>query len=157
MAPEISFGRLSDVSLQDILAHMSNPKVAEHMPLLTFEWDINAARKFVATKERCWDRDGLGHWAILANGAYVGWGGFQKEGDEWDFGLVLRPDSFGLGLRIAKKALSFARLDNRIPYVTFLLPLTRIKLGAFERLGAVREGEVSYEGLTFQRFRLDTN
>jgi hypothetical protein len=157
MTAEISFGRLSDVSLQDILEHMSNPKIAEHMPLLTFEWDINAARKFVATKERCWDRDGLGRWAILANGAYVGWGGFQKEGDEWDFGLVLRPDSFGLGLRIAKKALSFARLDNRTPYVTFLLPLTRVNLGAFDRLGAIREGEVSYEGVAFQKFRLDTN
>ena len=126
------------------------------MPLLTLEWDIDTAREFVETKEQCWARDGLGHWAILANGAYVGWGGFQKEGDEWDFGLVLRPDSFGLGLRIAKKALDFARADDRIPYITFMLPLTRIKLGAFGRLGAVREGEVSYEGSVFQQFQLDT-
>lgn len=47
MTPEIFFTRLSDVSLQEILAQMSNPKVAEHMPQLAFEWDINAARKFL--------------------------------------------------------------------------------------------------------------
>ena len=55
--------------------------------------------ELVAAKEACWRRDGLGHWAILANGAYAGWGGFQKEGEDWDFGLVLSPGFFGLGQR----------------------------------------------------------
>ena len=60
------------------------------------------ATKFVTKKEEYWVRDGLGHWAFLVDGTYVGWGGFQKDGDEWDFGLVLRPGSFGLGRRITK-------------------------------------------------------
>ena len=47
-----------------------------------------AVTEFVAAKEECWDRDGLGHWAILSNNRYIGWGGFQKEGDEWNFGLA---------------------------------------------------------------------
>ena len=87
---DLTFARLTAVSAAEILAHMTNPRVAEHMPLLTSEWDMNAVEDFVAAKEECWRRDGLGHWAILLDGEYVGWGGFQKEGDEWDFGLVLQ-------------------------------------------------------------------
>lgn len=79
----ISFARLTSVPMDEIVAHMSDPRVAEHMPLLTSAWDRQAAVDFVAAKEACWKRDGLGHWAILRDGVYVGWGGFQKEGDEW--------------------------------------------------------------------------
>lgn len=98
----------------------------------------------------------LGHWAILANDVYVGWGGFQKEGDEWDFGLVLRPQCFGLGGRITRSALAFAKAEKRIPFVTFLLPPSRKNLGALARLGASFVGEVEYNGAQFLKFRLDT-
>ncbi|MEM9476997.1 MAG: GNAT family N-acetyltransferase [Pseudomonadota bacterium] len=156
MKPEITFARLSEIDAPAIAAHMSDPRVAEHMPLLTFEWDADAVARFVAKKEECWARDGLGHWAFLADGDYVGWGGFQKEGDEWDFGLVLRPDAFGLGRRISQKALEFAVADARIPYVTFLLPPSRKNLGALKRLGARPVGEIDYDGATFLKFRLET-
>ncbi len=126
------------------------------MPLLTFEWDEAAVASFVATKEECWRRDGLGHWAIFLNGKYVGWGGFQKEGDEWDFGLVLKPNSFGLGTRISKKAIEFATTDKRIPFVTFLLPPSRKNLGALKRLGAIFVAEIDYGGATFLKYRLNT-
>ncbi|WP_238368228.1 GNAT family N-acetyltransferase [Mesobacterium pallidum] len=156
MPQQITFARLTEVDPAEIAAHMSDPRVAEHMPLLTFAWDAKAARRFVAAKEAHWARDGLGHWAILHGGAYVGWGGFQREGDDWDFGLVLRPDVFGLGHRIAQQALAFARADARIPHVTFLLPPSRRHLGALARLGAVPAGEVDYDGARFLRFRLET-
>lgn len=154
--PEIAFVRLTEIDSGEIMAHMSDPRVAEHMPLLTGPWDRAACYAFVAAKEACWMRDGLGHWAILADGAYVGWGGFQKEGDEWDFGLVLKPERFGLGARVTRNALAFARYDERIPFVTFLLPPSRNNLGALDRLGARFVGEVDYEGRTFRKFRLDT-
>lgn len=153
---DITFARLSEIEPAEIAAHMSDPRVAEHMPLLTSEWDAKAVAEFVAQKERCWARDGLGHWAILSNGRYVGWGGFQKEGDAWDFGLVLRPDAFGLGRRVTRKAIDFALADERIPFVTFLLPPSRKNLGALERLGARHVGEVAYEGATFLKYRLET-
>lgn len=136
---------------------MSDPRVAEHMPLLKASWDRRACAAFIKAKEACWARDGLGHWAILRNGAYVGWGGFQKEGDEWDFGLVLKPNCFGLGARITGKALAFARADERIPFVTFLLPLSRKHLKWLDRLGAKPVGEVNYDGEMFLKFRLDTD
>lgn len=156
MKHEISFTRLPGIEPQDIVAHMSDPRVGEHMPLLTSEWDVVAVRKFVAMKEERWQRDGLGHWAILSDNKYVGWGGFQKEGDEWDYGLVLKPESFGLGTRISKKAIGFACADERIPFVTFLLPPTRRAFGALERLGARFVGEAEYGGKTFLKYRLET-
>ena len=153
---KIAFVRLSEIAPAEIADHMSDPRVAEHMPLLTSGWDEAAAAKFVTMKEACWARDGLGHWAFLADGRYVGWGGFQREGDDWDFGLVLRPDAFGLGRRIASKAIDFAVADKRIPYVTFRLPPSRRNLGALNKLGAHRVGEIEYGGATFLKYRLET-
>ena len=156
MKNDITFARLTEVDPAEIADHMSDPRVAEHMPLSTSAWDINVAVGFVAKKERYWARDGLGHWAFLADGKYVGWGGFQKVGEEWDFGLVLRPDWFGLGRRIAKKAIEFAKADERIPFVTFLLPPSRKNLGALVRLGAKPVGQIDYDGEKFLKFRLET-
>jgi hypothetical protein len=152
----LRFARLPDVAPDDIVAHMSDPRVAEHMPLLTTKWDRRAVADFVAAKEECWRRDGLGHWAILCSGDYAGWGGFQKEGDEWDFGLVLRPEHFGLGLRIARMAIGFARADQRIPFVTFLLPPSRKRRRGLARLGATFVGEIEYGGAPFLKYRLET-
>lgn len=154
---DIAFIRLSGIELDEIATHMSDPVMAVHMPLLAGPWDRDAARHFVEAKEACWERDGLGHWAFLKDDQYVGWGGFQKEGEEWDFGLVLKREHFGLGSRIARKALAFAVADPRIPYVTFLLPPTRTRLGALARLGARPEGMVELEGAQFQKFRLETS
>lgn len=156
LTDEIKFARLSEIEPAEIAAHMSDPRVAEHMPLLTFEWDVKAAEQFIAHKEQCWSRDGLGHWAFVTGDQYIGWGGFQKEGDEWDFGLVLRPETFGLGRRISRKAIDFAIADIRIPFVTFLLPPSRKNLGALTRLGACQLGEIEYDGALFLKYRLDT-
>ena len=155
-ASEVSLCRLSAISPEEIIAHMSDPRVAEHLPLLTCAWDQAKLAEFVSAKEEYWRRDGLGHWAFLHDGAYVGWGGFQKEGDAWDFGLVLKPDSFGLGLRITKKALDFAKDDNRIPFVTFLLPPSRKHLGGLKRIGAKPVGLVEHDGVPFLQYRLET-
>ncbi|MCI5078044.1 GNAT family N-acetyltransferase [Oricola sp.] len=152
---EIAFVRLTGIDREEIIAHMSDPRVAEHMPLLTGAWDRAACDAFIEAKEACWRRDGLGHWAILCDGAYVGWGGFQKEGDEWDYGLVLKRDCFGLGGLITRKAIAFARSDDRIASTTFLLPPSRKNLGALERLGARFVGEVEHAGEAFLKFRLD--
>ena len=153
---QINFGQLRDIPEDEIMSHMSDPRVAEHMPLLTFTWDKRALIKFIEVKEECWGRDGLGHWAIFHKGAYVGWGGFQKEGSEWDFGLVLKPECFGLGQRITRKALAFAKADSRIPFVTFLLPLSRTKTAALRRLGAEFIEEIELEGAVFKKYKLDT-
>ncbi len=152
----IAFARLPQIDPAQILSHMSDPRLAAHLPLLTPGWTLDTVAEFVAAKEARWQRDGLGHWAILHGGTYAGWGGFQKEGADWDFGLVLRPDCFGLGQGITRQALDFARADPRIPSVTFLLPPSRRHLGALARLGAHPEGTVQLSGQTFRKFRLRT-
>ncbi len=157
MNNEITFTRLSNIEPSEIIAHMSDPRVAEHMPLLTFAWNEAAVAEFVAAKEVYWSRDGLGHWAVLLNKNYIGWGGFQKEGSEWDYGLVLKPECFGLGMRITRKAIKFAFSDERIPFVTFLLPPSRKNLGALRRFGATFVSENEYDGFTFLKFRLETD
>ncbi|MCW2308562.1 GNAT family N-acetyltransferase [Rhodobium gokarnense] len=154
--PDIRFGRLSEVAPEEIAAHMSDPRVTAHMPLDPGRWDRAAAEAFVAMKEAAWRRDGLGHWAIFAGERYAGWGGFQKEGAEWDFGLVLRPEHFGLGMRITRLALAFARSDPRIPFVTFLLSPSRKNLAGLRRLGAWRVGETAYGDARFHKYKLDT-
>ncbi len=156
MKPDLKFVRLSEIAPAEVTRHMSDPRTAVHMPLLRSAWDEAQAVNFIAMKEACWARDGLGHWAFMADGTYVGWGGFQKEQDEWDFGLVLRPDAFGLGPRIAKQAIAFAVADEHIPFVTFLLPPSRKNLGALARLGAKQLGQILYDGEAFTKFRLDT-
>jgi len=153
---EITSVHLSDIAPDEIIAHMSDPRIAEHMPLLTFKWDPDTAVEFITTKEEYWRHDGLGHWAILCDGIYAGWGGFQKEGDEWDFGLVLKPSYFGLGMCIAKEAIEFAKADKKIPFITFLVPPSRNHLGGLARLGARFVGEVKYADTQFRKYRLDT-
>ncbi|MEP1539321.1 MAG: GNAT family N-acetyltransferase [Paracoccaceae bacterium] len=156
MNHDISFARLPQIAPCEIIAHMSDPRVAEHMPLLTFEWDVDTVINFIATKEDRWKQDGLCHWAILSNGKYVGWGGFQKEGDEWDYGLVLKPECFGLGASISRKAIAFAFADDRIPFVTFLLPPSRKNLGALTRFGAKFVDKTDYDGVAYLKYRLET-
>lgn len=154
MTSQIEFARLSLVKPADITAHMSDPRMAEHMPLLGPDWSDEMTAAFIAKKEQHWEDEGLGHWAFLYEGAYVGWGGFEKIGDEWDFGLVLKPDAFGLGVKIARKVVAFAQQDERIESIIFLLPPTRKKLGALKRLGAVYEESVEYGGAEFRKYRL---
>lgn len=153
---KIEFVRLTDVSLEDIVVQMNDPRVAEHMPLLTSKWTREDAKQFVTAKEETWQRNGLGHWGILSEGAYVGWGGFQKEGEDWDFGLVLKPEDFGLGMPITRKAIAYAKADSRIDFVTFLLPPSRKNLGALVRGGAEFIGNIDYNGEVFKKYRLET-
>ena len=50
---QITFTRLPEIEPDEIIAHMSDPRVGEQIPLLKFEWDKLAVAKFIATKEEC--------------------------------------------------------------------------------------------------------
>lgn len=148
------FVHLPDVEPVAILGHLRNPRLARHLPLLPAEPDMALVEKIIAAKEDCWERDGLGHWAILHNGEYVGWGGFQREGEEWDFGLVLRPEYFRHGEAIAIQAFKWARHHTNITEVTFLLPLSRSER-ALQRLGARPVCISELGGIPFRKWCLD--
>jgi len=149
--------RLHQIRVDEIMAHMSDPRTAIHLPLLDFAWTMESLTALLTAKEERWRLDGLGHWAILCDGIYAGWGGFEKDGGDWDFGLVLKPEYFGLGLAIVRKALEFARSDERIAKVTFLLPPSRKRQRALSRLGAGFVGEINYAGARFLKYRMATD
>ena len=54
------------------------------------------------------------------------------------------------------EAIEFAIADERIPYVTFLLPPSRKNLGALKRIGSIFVDEIDYEGEKFLKYRLET-
>jgi len=147
---------LEDVPHALLMAQMTDPRVTEHLPLLTGGFDASALDQFLTLKAERWAKDGLGHWGIWQDGVYLGWGGFEKEGDVWDFGLVLTPEAFGHGLTITRQALSFAQDEAWISRVQFLLAPSRRNVRALLRIGAQEVGEVRYGGQTFRRFLLDT-
>ena len=150
---EITFVRLPEVPLDTLAAHMSDPRTGAHMPLLAGPWGTEEAAAFVAAKEATWARDGLGHWAILIDNTYAGWGGFQKEGVDWDFGLVLRPEFFSLGRLVFETALAWLSAHRDVREVTFLLPQSRSRRVPL-RLGAQFRGDVTYAGTPFTKWSL---
>ncbi|WP_412552120.1 GNAT family N-acetyltransferase [Shimia sp. MIT1388] len=150
--PGFEFGDLQAVPRALLVAQMADARVAEHLPLLDGAFDVDG---FLQIKAQRWEEDGLGHWAIWQGDVFLGWGGFEKERDVWDFGLVLTPEAFGQGLAITRQALEFAREDARIEAVQFLLAPTRRSVKALARMGAEEVGEVRYGGQTFRRFLLD--
>ncbi|MFY0662287.1 MAG: GNAT family N-acetyltransferase [Shimia sp.] len=149
---DFEFGDLQTVPREVLAAQMADARVAEHLPLLDGAFDVEA---FLNVKAQRWAQDRLGHWAIWQGDTFLGWGGFEKEEDVWDFGLVLVPAAFGQGLAITRQALAFAREDARIETVQFLLAPTRRSVKALTRMGAKEVGEVHYGGQTFRRFLLD--
>lgn len=155
MAQAFEFRSLAEVPHALLLAQMNDARVAEHLPLLQGTFDAATLETFLAAKAARWTEDGLGHWAIWRDGTFLGWGGFEKEGDVWDFGLVLTPEAFGQGMAITRQALAYARAEARIETVQFLLAPTRRALKALARMGAEEVGEVRYGGQTFRRFLMD--
>ncbi|MCM8556964.1 GNAT family N-acetyltransferase [Sphingomicrobium sediminis] len=150
----IRFERLESVEREVILAHMLDPRIAKHLPLLDErEWDLGKVDWFVGMKAAHWEKHGFGHWAIFIEDEYAGWGGFEKDGDGWDFGLVLHPDHFRSGARIAAQAFAWAREHTQIERVTALLPLSRSER-ALQRHGARPIGEVEAHGLTFRKWEV---
>ena len=149
----IRFVRISQIDPQQILDHLSDPRIARHLPLLPENPNLALVERMVAEKEACWQRDGLGHWAILWQHRYAGWGGFERVGDDWDFGLVLRPEHRGRGKDIALQALAWARENTVIDEVTFLLPMSR-SVRALASFGAISLGIVEHAGLPFRKWRL---
>ena len=151
---------LSAKSIPSLIASRLRGRINRLLPFLNvplgpfrkfpwYGWQRLRGCNFAAWREDLIRIDGF-------DGAYVGWGGFQKEGQDWDFGLVLKPDRFGLGMRIARRAIDVAVADPRIPAVTFLLPLSRTRLRGLDRLGARFVEEVIYDGVPFRKYHLDT-
>lgn len=154
MAPaQIAFVRLSEVPLAEVVQLLNDPRNTRHMPLSSVFTEETAA-EWVTAKDAQWEQHGYGPWAILIDGDFAGWGGFQREENGADFGLVLRPTHRGAGAAITRAALDRGFWELGLAAVLIALPFTRSSERVVARFGFQPDGEVSYGGSRFRQYRL---
>jgi len=146
--------RLTDIDPAAIIGLMNDPRVRRQMPLLRGRFGPDQCAAFVAAKEQLWAEHGYGPWALVVDGAFVGWGGVQPEQGEADLGLVLHPDHWGLGRALYDAIIARAFGEMGLEAVTVLLPPTRTRVRGLIRLGFVADGQTVVAGQRFLRFRL---
>lgn len=147
--------RFAEISPADWVTLLNDPDVHRHMPLSDGTvWTEAMAAEWAAGKDGQWTANGYGPWALRLDGVFVGWGGFQKEGEEADFGLVLLPAYWGGGARIFRELVARGRAELPLDPITILLPPSRVRMKGLSRLGFEPAGELSYDGHRFLKFRL---
>jgi hypothetical protein len=150
----LTLHRFTEIVPADWLTLLNDKDVHRHMPLAGDDsWTEPMAAEWAAGKDAQWVANGYGPWALRLGGVFAGWGGFQKEGDEADFGLVLLPAFWGRGVRIFHDLMVRGR-ELPLDPVSILLPPSRVRLKGLARLGFEPAGEVYYDGHRFLKFRL---
>ena len=150
----LSFHHLRDIPVAELVTLLNDKDVRRHMPLAGGHWDEKSAAAWAVGKDAQWVENGYGPWAIRLDGVFAGWGGFQKEGDDVDLGVVLLPAFWGHGKAILESLLERGFLELGFASVTILLPPSRVRLKSLFRLGFVADGEVIYRDERFLKFRL---
>lgn len=150
----IEFRRLRQVSSLAIIELMNQRAVRRHLPLARGHFGPSDCEKFVASKERMWEEYGYGPWAFVIDGEFIGWGGLQPDGNDVDVGLVLYQSHWGAGRVLYQRIIAYAFGELGIGSVTILLPPSRKRLSAVQRLGFCPDGEVTLDGERFLRYRL---
>ena len=92
----IELVRLTEVSLDDVHALLTEPRLRRHMPLST-DVSREGAAAWVRGKDTQWQTNGYGPRAVLLDGGFAGWAGFQAEPGGADLAVVLLPGHWGSG------------------------------------------------------------
>lgn len=150
----LEFKRLTAVDSQDIIALNNHPEVLRQMPLGSPDFDEVKAKEWVRQKDAQWDEHGYGPWAFFIDDEFAGWGGLQHEDGDADLALVLHPQFWGSGKVIYEEIVKRAFTDMGLGSITILLPFSRTRTKGIARLGFQADGEVEFDGVRFQRFRL---
>jgi hypothetical protein len=144
--------QFSDIPNEQWLLLLNHPDVIRHMPLSTESWTEHAVMEWAKGKDAQWQAHGYGPWAIRIDGAFAGWGGFQKKGREADLALVLLPEFWGYGPALVRHCMN-RRQELGIGPVSILLPPSRVRVRGLARIGFAFDCEVEYEGQRFLKFR----
>lgn len=145
---------LTEVSKTEVIELMNHPKVRQHMPLLDGKFDDAQYDLFIAAKKKIWEDHGYGPWAFKLEGKFVGWGGLQPVGEDVEIALVLHPDFWGLGKTLYQRIIDFAFQERNFESVIILFPPTRTRIKAIFKLGFQPDGEYSFAGHRYLRYRL---
>lgn len=81
-------------------------------------------------------------------------GGLQDENGDADLALVLHPDYWRLGKHIYNEIVDRAFNPMSFESITIQLPPTRVRIKAIFRLGFQCYGDIDYDGIRFNRYRL---
>ena len=100
--PLIEFVRLPEVPILEVLDVLNEPRNGRHLPLAGERFTETTASEWVAAKDGEWKVHGYGPWAVLVDGEFAGWGGFQHEENRADFALVLKPTQWGHGAAVTR-------------------------------------------------------
>ncbi|WP_049804569.1 GNAT family N-acetyltransferase [Microlunatus phosphovorus] len=155
--PGITFVRLPEVSTDAVVELLNEPRNARHMPLTGEPFTTKSAAAWVAAKDAQWDSHGYGPWAILIDGSFAGWGGFQAEENGADFALVLAPEFWGYGETVARRALAVGFDELGLTDVLIALPYSRNPAQVVARFGFEPDGDVVYGEVHFRQYRLSAN
>lgn len=150
---QIAFVPLASIPPIELVSMLTHPDVRRHMPLAGDDWDEARAADWARAKDGQWAENGYGPWAIKVGHMFAGWGGFQKEGDEADLGLVLLPHYWGHGAAIFRLLVAQGQAMD-LHNISVLLPASRVRLKGLARLGFVAAGEIEYAGHRFLKFKL---
>lgn len=150
---DLTLHAFAEIPAADLLILLNDPDVRRHMPLAGDGWTEAKALDWARSKDAQWQENGYGPWAIRVDGAFAGWGGFQKEGEEVDLGLVLLPAYWGHGARLFREMVRRGE-QMQLSNITIMLPPSRTRLSGLARLGFEPMGELQYDGQRFLKFRL---
>ncbi len=150
----MQFVRLTEVPLTAVTRLLNEHRNARHLPLVSNDFTDESAVDWVRRKDSQWESNGYGPWAVVLDGDFAGWGGFQREENGADFALVLAPQFWGYGAEITRTALDRGFDELGLDEVIIALPYTRSPDRVVARFGFAPDGEVSYGGTAFRQYRL---
>lgn len=146
--------RLTEIEQSEIIELLDNPLVKKHMPLSSAIIGDKEYTDFIAAKEAIWTKYHFGPFAYLVSGKFIGWGGIQPDGDDFELALVLHPKYWGFGKTIYTELLDQAFTDLKLPSLVIYFPPSRTRIKAILKAGFKKDGEVEYCGCRFIRYRL---
>lgn len=138
-----------------MLGVLNEPRTGRHMPLAGEQFTEASVAEWVVAKDGQWEVHGYGPWAVLVDGVFAGWGGFQHEENGAGFALVLKPTHWGHGAAVTRAALNRGFTELGLETVLVALPYSRNPDRVVARFGFVPDGEVDHAGTTFRQYRLD--
>jgi len=151
--PRIELARLVDVPPAEVVALLNEPRNTRHMPLSS-TFTPETAREWVAAKDAQWASNGYGPRAVLVDGEFAGWGGFQREENGADLALVLAPRHWGHGAAVTRAMLDRGFGELGLTDVLIALPYSRAPDRVVARFGFRPDGEVTYGDAAFRQYRL---
>lgn len=147
--------RLKNVDKNLIIQLLNDPLIKRHMPLSVDNFDEKQYFNFIEAKESIWKNFGFGPWAYFIDDKFMGWGGIQPDGDNFELALVLSSEHWGYGRHLYNDLIQEAFSGLHLESVTILLPPSRTRIKWIFKAGFVSEGQVVIDGKNFIRFRLN--